>query len=456
MLRQPDLLPRSKTPTIPIAENHPLIQLTDALDWDRMQGIAQQIRLAKLKNGAGQPPHLRATLGAMSLMAIRRLTYREAEDLIQYYAPARYLCGLTETSWTPDFTTIQDFTQLMGEEGIDLINQYVVKMAVEKNLADSRTIVADTTAQEAAIPHPNEMGLMAGFVRSVNAAAQKVGGAVKQFVQQAAAQFHAARQKAREYRLFAKTKEKKDRVMGQMATIVEKINRGLEASLETAAAQPRKLRGWAIAAKAKLQRLQQTMSTLLPQIRYWIRTGYVASGKIISLHIPQLYAIVRGKVGKTVEFGLRWGITRLQGGYLLATVAGDRKDLQDADFAVQAVRDHIALFGEPPRSYAYDRGGYSAQNVATLRELGVKQVALAPRGRTRWSVSDTVRDRLVRERALVEAGIGTIKSPRYGFTRPAARSVGMMGACGQRAVLGFNANKLVRDLAKRKGARVNA
>jgi hypothetical protein len=73
-------------------------------------------------------------------------------------------------------------------------------------------------------------------------------------------------------------------------------------------------------AKSKLVQLRETMSKLLPQIRYWIRTGYVASGKIISLYIPQLYSIVRGKVGKTVEFGLSWGITRLSGGYLLATL----------------------------------------------------------------------------------------------------------------------------------------
>ena len=45
------------------------------------------------------------------------------------------------------------------------------------------------------------------------------------------------------------------------------------------------------------------------------------AGKIINLHIPELYSIVRGKVGKSVEFGLNWGITRLRGGYLLATLA---------------------------------------------------------------------------------------------------------------------------------------
>ena len=196
--RQPDLIPRSKSPTIPIAADHKLVQLTDTLDWTEMEGQAQQIRSSKLKNAAGRPPHLRASLGAMLLMAIRRLTYREAEDLIRYYAPARYLCGLTETQWTPDFTTIQDFTELMGEEGIKLINQHVVQMAVKEKLADPKTLVADTTAQEASVPYPNEMGLMSGFLSSVASAARKVGQGLKGFVQQTGSQFKAARQKARE------------------------------------------------------------------------------------------------------------------------------------------------------------------------------------------------------------------------------------------------------------------
>jgi molybdopterin converting factor small subunit len=445
--RQRDLIPRSKRPLIPIAEDHPLVHVADTLDWDELEERAQQIRFAKLKNAAGRPPHLRASLGAVILMALRRRTYRETEDLIRYYAPARYLCGLTETEWTPDFTTIQDFTELMGEEGIRLINQYVVQMAVKQKLANPKTLVADTTAQEAAIPYPNEMGLMASFLSSVAAAGRRVGQELKGFVQETVSQFEAAKRKAREYRLFAKTKESKDRVMGQMVTIVQRLNEHLGKAL---GAQWGKQRKHAIVAKSKLVQLHETMSKLLPQIRYWIRTGFVASGKIISLHIPQLYSIVRGKVGKTVEFGLSWGIRRLAGGYLLATLAQDRRELLDTKFAVRAVKDHIALFGKAPLAYAYDRGGYSEQNVFALKKLGVKEVGLAPRGRTQWSVSGPVRDRLVRERALVEAGIGTIKGSRYGFNRPAARSEAMMGACGQRAVLGFNTNKLVRELARRK------
>jgi hypothetical protein len=291
---------------------------------------------------------------------------------------------------------------------------------------------------------------MGSFLTAVIAAGKKVGRGLKGFIGKTAAQFEAGKQKLREYRLFAKTKEKKTRVMSQMAGIVEKLNGQLGKTLESLAAGRGTLRGYSIVARDKLVRLQQTMSRLLPQIRYWIRTGWVASGKIISLHIPQLYSIVRGKVGKAVEFGLRWGIRRLGGGYLLATLAKDRQDLQDTKFALQAVREHIALFGTAPRAYAYDRGGYSTQNISALKKLGVKEVGLAPRGRAEWSVGQEVRDRLVRERAQVEAGIGTIKGSRYGFNRPAARSAPMMGACGQRAVLGFNVTKLVRELAERK------
>ncbi len=134
---------------------------------------------------------------------------------------------------------------------------------------------------------------------------------------------------------------------------------------------------------------------------------------------------------------------------MLASVAKDRHDLHDSRFVVKAVDEHIAVFGNAPQAYAYDRGGYSVENVKALKRKGVKQVGLAPQGRARWAVGAKVKEQLVKERALVEAGIGTIKSARYGFNRPAARSVAMMGACGQRAVLGFNLNTRVRELAKR-------
>jgi IS5 family transposase len=176
----------------------------------------------------------------------------------------------------------------------------------------------------------------------------------------------------------------------------------------------------------------------------------VATNKIVSLHMRQLYSIVRGKAGKAVEFGLQWGISRLRGGFLLATVGMNRGELADSKYAVNAVEDHIALFGKAPEAYAYDRGGFSQSNIAKLKAKGVKHVGLAPRGRAQWEVAGPMREKLINERAQVEGGIGAIKNAKYGFNKPAARSAAAMAMCGQRAVLGLNLNKLVRGLAGRK------
>lgn len=451
--RQGELFARSTRATIALDENHRLVLMTHEIDWTELQEVVQAIRMSKLKNEAGRPPHLRALIGAVVFRATRTMTYRDTEEQIRHYAPARYLCGLTETEWTPDANTIQDFEELLGEDGTRKLNEYVVKWAAEEKLADPTVMVADTTAQEAAIPHPNEMGLMAAFVTAVVAASKKVGPALKCFVGKVATWFTTAKRKVREYRLFAKQKTKaaKDKMVAQMTTVIEKATALLGRALKDVSAETSaRLRRYSKVAWSRLNHLHRTMKTLAPQVRYWLRTGYVAANKIISLHIPELYAIVRGKVGKAVEFGLSWGITRLRGGFLIATLATDKRALHDSKFAVRAVRDHIARFGKPPRAYAYDRAGWSEANVKELKRLGVKHIGLAPRGRAQWRVNGRLKETLVSERAQIEGGIGTIKSRKYGFNKPAARSVATMGACGQRAVLGFNLNKLIRGIAAKR------
>ena len=447
--RQPELFARSKRPTIPIEENHRLVLLTDQIDWTELLQLVEEIRLGKVKNAAGRPPHLRALVGALLLKATRHATLREAEDLIRHYAPARYLCGLTETEWSPDHNTLHDFEVLMGEDGVRQINEFAVKWAVAEKLADPSVVVGDTTAQEAAIPYPNEMRLMAAFMSTAASASKRAGQVLRDFVKKAADKFQAAKKTMRQFRLFAKTKAERLSVMGQMMRLVGAVQEKLGQALTVTHSARSRLAKYGKVAQATASRLHQTMKMLLPQIAYWHRTGFVAKNKIISLYLPKLYSIVRGKVGKPVEFGLSWGIKRLRGGFLLATVAKDRRELVDARFAVRAVEECRALFGKVPRAYAYDRAGHSAENVEKLKMMGVKEVGLAPRGSTPWSVSPQMQKKLVRERAMIEGGIGTIKCSRYGFNRPAARSTHMMGVCGQRAVLGFNLNKLVREMALR-------
>jgi len=128
------------------------------------------------------------------------------------------------------------------------------------------------------------------------------------------------------------------------------------------------------------------MGKLVPQIRHWLRTGFVAPGKIISLNIPQLYSICARQSGQGR------GVRIVVGDYTTARRFhschhGQRQDrTHGLHLCRGAVEDLIALFGKAPRGYAYDRGGYSAQNVERLGKLGVRNIGLAPRGRAPWEV----------------------------------------------------------------------
>jgi hypothetical protein len=47
--RQPDLFPRSKRPAISLPNNHPMVVLTDTVDWTEMELQAEKVRAKKLK-----------------------------------------------------------------------------------------------------------------------------------------------------------------------------------------------------------------------------------------------------------------------------------------------------------------------------------------------------------------------------------------------------------------------
>ena len=83
--------------SIPIDPDHELVKLTGLLDWRRLIVVAMERRTAVRKSTSGPAPEFRALLGALTLMSIKNLQYRDVEDLIRNYVPARYLCDLLES-----------------------------------------------------------------------------------------------------------------------------------------------------------------------------------------------------------------------------------------------------------------------------------------------------------------------------------------------------------------------
>lgn len=118
---------------IQIRENHELLRLAKVIPWPEQIELAMNIRASKVKALVGPEPHYRELLGAVALMSVRQITYRQAEDLIAHYAPARYLCNLMDSTWFPDHIRIFDFTQMLGPDGMETMNRVFLNHA--KDLA---------------------------------------------------------------------------------------------------------------------------------------------------------------------------------------------------------------------------------------------------------------------------------------------------------------------------------
>jgi len=431
-----------------VSQDHEMVVLAKALDWDLGQAIAEANRGEKIQSTRGQQPHYRALNGAVVFRALKGCDYRTAEDMIRNYGPARYLCDLQNSSWSPDHNTIWDYEQMLGEKGMSEWTDYVLRTAAENGFADPRGLCSDTTAQEANIPYPNEVGHMNGFMKSVrdNLATllKNSKGLGKSLVNRMKGAFTDIGKKVRAHRLFAKTKEAKMEINRKLSKLTKDVLGDLGNLLEGIDIKVNQVRGSGKRALNNLAEDFHNMCQMMGQIDYWIKKGKVAKGKIVSLFNPCFRAINRGKVGKQIEFGLKWGINQIRGGYMSVFMCADMMTC-DANYAVRGVEEHIRIFGEPPRDFGFDRAAWSGEHKKKIRELGVKNLGIAPKGQAKWEVGPRVKDRMTRERAQVEGKIGTTK--RQGFNKPDAKTNFGVRQSALRAALGFNLRRLAKDFA---------
>jgi len=440
-MRQLPLLGNSEC-LIPIAidPNHPMVRLTHEIDWQLLEEIARERRDLVIKSTRGLQPNYRANCGAVVVRSLKSLDLRSTEDMVRNYLPARYMCDLHNSHWTPDHDTIWEFESMLGEEGLSLINQHILKNAEAHGFLDTNGLCADTTAQEAKIPYPNEVGLMGSFGKSLSKSLETLGTAAAGLKNKIKGKLRDLAQNLRKHRLFSKTKEARLKVAAKMSQISKDVLQDLGQLINNIS---KNVSGRKKRAANHMSEVYSAMMQLIGQIDHWIKTGWVSPEKIISLFQIDLRSIPRGKIGKDIEFGLKWGINQIRGGYVHIFMMNEMRSA-DYTYAVEAIREHIRIFGAPPKEFGFDRGGWSEPHMAEMEDLGVKRIGVAPKGKEHWKVSKNCEDRIKRERAQVEGKIGTMK--HYGFNKPEERSTPGMRRAARRAELRFNLGKYLRDL----------
>jgi hypothetical protein len=429
-----------------VGDDHPLIRLQQALDWAALTEVMvfHWRRAGKnVDGGPGLPWPVALYVPVLVLMGLKSYHARQMEEYLRESVVARRFLALQDKELEPlrDHSSIARAEAALGAEGKAAVNALVIKTAQQLQFTNGKTLSADTTVQEPAMGYPNEPGILKGLAQRIERALQKLKARGVQAARGGIAQAREIYQSVKHHHLFAKTKAEKQKILAATVQQSEALIARTQAVLPQVSARCGRVKQQAA---ATLRRMVAVAHTLLPQIQQWLRTGRVATEKIIHPGITVARAITKGR-GK-VKFGLKWLINRLPGGYLFGRRVAARAD--ENQMPQEAVQAYRQVFGAQatPKLVVYDRGASLAVAARGLKRAGVQKVGIPPRGQGAWLVGEREQKRVKSERGKTEGSIGRLKSRKYSFSPRQERSVETQDAAGQRAIVSANLNTLLRDL----------
>ena len=429
-----------------VGDAHPLLRLKAALDWDAIkEEMSRHWRAAgkNVEGGPGRPWPVSLYAPLLVLMWLKTYSSRHMEEYISESVVARRFLELPDGALAQvrDHSAIARAEAALGADGKAAVNILVLKTAEELEFTDRQTLSADTTVQEPAIGYPNEPGILKGWAERIERALKKLKARGVKAAKAGIAQAQAIYRNVKHHHLFAKTKAEKQAILAELveqSAVLSELVQPLSQQVSARCGRVKQR------AAASLTHLVEVAGILLPQIQQWLRTGKVATEKIIHTGIPAARAIPKGR--GTVKFGMKWLINRLAGGYVFGGRVAARAD--ENKMPAAALQAYRQVFGEQatPQRVIYDRGASLSVAAPKLQEEGVKQVGIPPRGQEAWLVGAKEQKTVKSERGKTEGSIGRLKSHKYGFSYRPERSLATQDAAGQRAIVSANLNTLLRDL----------
>ncbi len=153
-----------------VGDDHPLLQLKEALDWAAIQAVMSQHWRAAGKNVDGRPGRpwpVPLYVPLLVLMWLMTYSSRHMEEYISESVVARRFLDLPDGALAQvrDHSAIARAEAALGAAGKAAVNILVLKTAAELEFMDRKTLSADTTVQEPAIGYPNEPGILRGLAQ---------------------------------------------------------------------------------------------------------------------------------------------------------------------------------------------------------------------------------------------------------------------------------------------------
>jgi IS5 family transposase len=377
------------------------------------------------------------------------LLCREVADSISW----QRFCRIPLGGRVPHPTTLVKLTRRVGPAAVAQLNQTLLANAASHKLLRTHKVRADTTVVEANVCYPTDAGMLAKAISKLAhtiGRVQAAGGATRTRTRD---RRRAARRRAHQLArsLRARSGQAKQQVAERTAELVGLAERAAADAARVARNARRQLDRADSQASGRLTRLVEDLQITIERTQQVIgqaRTrlaGQTPDGatRLVSLHDPDARPIVKGRLGKPVEFGYKAQATDNANGVVLDYLV-EVGNPADAPLLVPAIQRIIQQTGRVPGAATADRGYGEAAIDDDLHALGVEQVAIPRKGtpgaaRQAHEHTRSFR-RLVKWRTGSEGRISHLKH-RYGWDRTLMDGIdGARIWCGQ----GVFAHNLVK------------
>ena len=310
-------------------------------------------------------------LRSLVLMRVKNWHYRELRERIADGFTLRQFTAFYARR-VPRHDAFQRGFNRLTPQTLKVINELVVRAAVELGLEDGRKLRVDTTVVETDVHHPTDNTLLWDAVRIVtrlvNRLATALGGRhLKDFRNRT----RAARRRMQDIqRMTARQRqERQNGAYRKLIGIAEEVVSGARKVLQQTAARHGKDAIAGILAdelRKQIKYFCDLGDRVIDQARRRVLDGEAVpnSEKIYSIFEPHTDLIKRGKVRSPIEFGHKVFLAESAHGLITQyeVLTGNPGDEHQVVASLQRHRD---TFGRAPEWYGADRGFYSERSVAS-------------------------------------------------------------------------------------------
>jgi IS5 family transposase len=324
-------------------------------------------------------------LRSLTLMRVKNWDYRELRERIaDGYTLRRFARFYSDR--VPKHDAFNRAFNKLTPATLEVINDIVVKAAVDMGLENGKKLRVDTTVVESDIHHPTDSTLLWDTVRVITRLVGRLNDLLPNGVPGFTNRSRTARRRMQEIQRMT-PRERCNRLVPKYRELICTTSHVVE-NARVVLKKTEGVHGFDLMADITIQAVREEIDhycglgeRVIDQARRRVLEGEQVPNeqKLFSIFETHTDLIKRGKILKPVEFGHKVFLAESGKGLITQYRVLDGNPADEAHVE-SSLKSHQETFGEVPTIYSADRGFFSRNNIQKCQDGGVELVCIPQRG----------------------------------------------------------------------------